>query len=410
MYSGLIKAIDEELEALKAEGRLKGEEKVIVGIKPPDGEHGPRIVLDNGKELINFASNSYLGLSGDPRLIQAEHENSLKYGVGPGAVRFISGTQEPHVKLEQRLAGFFRKEAAMIFSSAYAANCGIISPLITHDTFVISDELNHNSIINAIRLSGIPRERKKIFPHCDMDGLEECIKEAFGKAKRVLIVSDGVFSMRGDYAPLDKILELSKKYNDSFEEGIITIVDDSHGIGAFGETGRGVVEVCNAWDVDVITGTLGKALGVDGGFVVADKRLVDYFREKSPFYVYSNPISAGIAGASIVALDILDSPEGIELLKRLGENTEYFRKRLGEIGLKTIDGIHPIVPVIIGDPIKAKMLAEKLFERGIYVVALTFPVVPRGQDTIRVQISASHTKKDLDFAIESFRNASRELK
>jgi glycine C-acetyltransferase len=406
MINKLKQVLAEKLNNLKKEARLKGKEKIILDILPPANGFGRKIVTKGNQNLINFASNSYLGLSSDQRLIKAEHEAALKFGVGPGAVRFISGTQQPHLLLEKRIAAFFNREAAMIYSSAYAANCGIIAPLVDKNTILISDELNHNSIISAIRLAGVSRDRKSIYAHCNMKELEECIKKAFGNAKRVIIVTDGIFSMRGDYAPLNVIAELADRYGSKFEEGIITIVDDSHGIGAIGNNGRGVVEVCLADGIDIITGTLGKAFGVDGGFVVTDKLLVEYLRETSPFYIYSNPIAAGTASASLKALEILDSDEGLRLLAALRKNSEYFRKGIERIGLKTIEGAHPIVPVVIGDPVKAKKMAIELYGKGILVIALTFPVVPKGQDTIRVQISASHTRKDLDYALESFKEVS----
>ena len=407
MLNKLTRALDAKLKLLEKEGRLKGKEKVIVDTVPSQDRFGRKIVMDDGGTLFNFASNSYLGISNDPRLTKAAHEADLKFGVGPGAVRFISGTQEPHVKLEKKLAEFYKKEAAMIFNSAYSANCGIIAPLVDKDTYIISDELNHNSIIMAIRLAGVPRDRKKIYAHSDMDELRKCIVESVGSGKRLIIVTDGVFSMRGDYALLHEMAYLAEEFDPKFEEGIITVVDDSHGIGAFGKTGRGTVEVTQEDKIDMITATLGKALGVDGGFVVSTEKVVEYLRETSPLYVYSNPISSGVASAALEALEILDSDEGLKLLKRLKDNTEYFRKGIDQIGFKTIEGIHPIVPILIGDPTKARQMVSHLYQRGIYVVALTYPVVPRSQDTIRVQIQASHTRHDLDYALNSFREAGK---
>ena len=402
MLEKLNLTLKKNLYDLKKSDRLKGPERVIVDILPPCNNYGRKIKMSDGASVINFASNNYLGISKDPRLIKAEHEASLKFGVGPGAVRFISGTQEPHIKLENRLSEFFRKEAAMIFSSAYAANCGVIAPLVNKDTVVISDELNHNSIITAIKLAGVLKEKKMIFSHCDMSELRKCIYDSIRKATRLIIVTDGVFSMRGNYTPLNNIVELSKEYGHLFEEGIITVVDDSHGVGAYGKTGRGTVEVCNTYEVDIITGTLGKALGVDGGFIVSDQKVIDYLRETSPFYVYSNPVSSGIASAALQALEILDSKEGLELLGRLKRNTEYFRRGVERIGFETINGIHPIVPLLIGDPAKAKRMVAELYKKGIFVIALTYPVVPKGQDTIRVQISGAHTEKDIDYALNAF--------
>lgn len=409
MLNKLKPVLEEKLEFLKTEGRLKGEEKIINRIESPQDGWGRKIVVQDGAVLLNFASNSYLGISSDPRLVNAEHEASSKFGVGPGAVRFISGTQRPHVELEQKLRELFSREACMIFSSAYAANCGIVAPLVDADTVIISDELNHNSIIMAIRLSGIPKERKKIYSHCNMDELKTCIADSEGKAKKLIIVTDGVFSMRGNYAPLDRIADLAERFSPKFEQGIITIVDDSHGIGAFGKTGRGTIEVCNTPRIDLITGTLGKALGVDGGFVISDRNIIEYLREVSPFYVYSNPVSSGVASAALKAVEILDSDEGKELLSKLKQNTEYFRNGIYKIGFKTIEGIHPIVPIVIGDAMKAKAIASELYQRGVFVIALTFPVVPRGQDTIRVQIAASHTRQDLDYALQSFEESGRKV-
>jgi glycine C-acetyltransferase len=409
MLARIKSILRKTLSAFKDSGRLKGEEKVIVEIIPPHDEYGQKIKLNNGSILLNFASNSYLGIFNDQRLIDAEHEASTKYGVGPGAVRFISGTQNPHIALEKRLAEFYKKEASMIFSSAYAVNCGIIAPLVDENTMIISDELNHNSIIMAIKLAGIQKDKKKIYRHCDMDDLKRSIEDSIGATKRLIIATDGVFSMRGNYAPLDVIQSLAKKYDSQFKEGIITIVDDSHGIGAYGKSGRGTVEVCSAYDIDIITGTLGKALGVDGGFIVTAETVIEYLRETSPFYVYSNPISAGVSSAAVKALEILDSDEGLKLLERLKNNTEYFRTGIKKIGFSTIRGIHPIVPLLIGDPQKAKKMTRILFEEGIFVIALTYPVVPKGQDTIRVQISASHTKQDIEYALTAFKEAGKQV-
>jgi len=407
MLDKLTPVLDAKLRLLEEEGRLKGKERVIVDVVPPRDGFGRKIVMGDKRTLLNFASNSYLGISNDPRLIKAEHEADLRFGVGPGAVRFISGTQQPHIRLEEKLAQFYKKEAGMIFSSAYAANCGVIASLMDKDTCIISDELNHNSIIMAIRFAGVSRDRKRIYAHSNMDELKKCIDEFVGKTKRLIIVSDGVFSMRGNYAPLKDIANLAEEYDVKFKEGIITVVDDSHGIGVYGKTGRGTPEVTQEERIDIISATLGKGLGTDGGFIVSSEKVIEYLRELSPLYIYSNPISSGIASAALKALEILDSNEGLKLLERLRENTEYFRKRINEIGFKTIKGIHPIVPVVIGEPIKAKQVVFRLYQGGIYVIALTYPVVPKAQDTIRVQISASHTRRDLDYALKLFEEVGR---
>lgn len=409
MLEKIEEILQKEIFSLKKSNRLKGKEKIITGILPPDKGYGKRVKIDDGNCVINFASNSYLGISQDYRLIKAEHNSSLKFGVGPGAVRFISGTYKTHIELESRIARFFNKEAAMIFNSAYSANCGLIAPLINENTIVVSDELNHNSIIMAIRLAGVKKEKKMIYKHCDINELEECIKLSIGKAKRLVVVTDGVFSMRGDIAPIKDIVKLSKKYDHYFDEDIITIVDDSHGIGAIGETGRGAVEVCNANEVDIITGTMGKALGVDGGFVISSHKIIEYLRETSPFYIYSNSINCGVAGAALQAIELLDSKEGLEMLKRLKRNTKNFRKGVETIGFKTINGIHPIIPLLIGNSEKAKELVLELYKKGIWVIALTYPVVPMGQETIRVQISAAHTKKDIEFALNIFNEVGKRI-
>lgn len=339
-------------------------------------------------------SNSYLGMSLHKEVIKAEEEGSRKYGAGPGAVRFIHGTFACHVELEKRLAAFHNKEAGMIFSSAYAANCGIIAPLISKETVVLSDELNHNSIINAIRLAR--PLAKEVYRHLDMNDLESMMKKWINGCQRMLIVTDGVFSMRGDYAPLSHLEQLGRKYHKDFPQGVLTVVDDSHGTGAFGFTGRGTPEVTRGEGVDIITSTLGKAFGVNGGYLVASKTVISYLRETSPFYIYSNPITPSEACAVLKSLEILDSEEGRALLEGLREKTGYFKKGLQELGYEILDGEHPIVPVMMRDTQKARDLVLFLKERGVLVVGLTFPVVPRGDESLRFQISANHTRKDLD--------------
>jgi len=271
-------------------------------------------------------SNSYLGMSLREEIIQAEEKTTREYGVGPGAVRFISGTFLPHRNLEKKLAAFHKREDAMLFSSAYMTIIGVLSPLITADTIVISDELNHNCIINALRLSR-PKD-KKIYKHLNMKELEERIKESIGKTKRLMIVTDGIFSMRGDYAPLDIISRLSRKYDNEFSENIILVVDDSHGIGAYGKTGRGTEEITQASGIDLLIGTLGKAFGVNGGYVTASQTVITYLRETAPMYIYSNPISPAEANAALKSLEILDSSIGKDILSHLRNMTTKFEKGL----------------------------------------------------------------------------------
>jgi len=395
------KVLSNELIALDDRGTLKGEETVVTEVIEAKGEKGPRYLVEGyeGIEFLRMNSNSYLGLSMRQDLIEAEKETMRKFGISPGAVRFISGTYKPHVELEKRLAGFHNMEAGMIFSSAYASVMGVLTPLISEDTIVISDELNHNSIINAIRLSR-PKE-KKIYGHNNMEELESQIKECIGKCKRVMIATDGIFSMRGDYAHLDEIVVLAGKYDFKFEEGILTAVDDSHGVGATGETGRGITELTHEDNVDILIGTLGKALGVNGGYVVSSKTIIDYLRETAPFYLYSNPITVSEASAALEVLEILDSDAGRKILRYLHEITEYFRKGLVSLGYETIDGEHPIVPLMVRDTRKTKELVNYLKDNGILTTGISYPVVPRGDDEIRFQICADLTRHDLNYVLKT---------
>lgn len=395
----LEKVLAEQLAGLKKKGASKGKESVILEIKKPQGDKGPRYIIseDPGKEFIKMDSNSYLGMSLRQELIEAETQASEKFGVGPGAVRFIHGTFKPHVEIEKKLAAFHKREACMIFSSAYMTVCGVLSPLISKGTIVISDELNHNSIINAIRLSK-PKD-KKIYAHLNMDALKIKIEESIGAGQRLIIVTDGVFSMRGDYADLKKIMDMAIKYHSEFEEGIITIVDDSHGVGAYGKTGRGTCEVSEEDGVDVLVSTLGKAFGVNGGYVVSSNKIIEFLRETSPFYIYSNPITPGEAAAALKGVEILDSERGRKMLRYLSEMTNYFKEGITKLGYETIKGEHPIVPVMIRDTQKTIDLVSFLKEKGILVVGLKYPVVPKGDECIRFQIGASHTKDDINYAL-----------
>jgi glycine C-acetyltransferase len=316
------------------------------------------------------------------------------FGTGPGAVRFISGTYKPHTDLEARLAEFHNREAGMIFSSAYATVMGVITPLIQDDSMVLSDELNHNCIINAVRLSR--PKAKAVYAHLDMSDLEDKIKGAVGNCRHLLLVTDGIFSMRGDHAPLDRIAEMAEAYAPEFELGITTVVDDSHGVGAFGSTGRGTEEYTGARGIDLLIATLGKALGVNGGYVVSSATLIDYLRETSPFYIYSNPITPAEAAAALRALDILDSEAGRELLTHMRTLTLRFEKGLRDLGYETIPGDHPVVPLMIRDTAETARLVEYLYENGILATGLNYPVVPKGDEEIRFQVSADHTEFDID--------------
>lgn len=387
------------LDELLKKGTAKGKEMVITGVKPAEGANGPRYFIEGreNKEFLKMNANAYLGLSFRRDVIQAEEDAVKKFGAGPGAVRFINGTYKPHIELEEKLAKFHNKEAAMIFSSAYSAMMGIFAPLISKESIAISDELNHNCIINALRLSR-PKV-KEIYKHLDMKDLEEKIRNNIGQGKRVVIVTDGIFSMRGDYAPLDKISELAKKYDAEFEEGITLIVDDSHGVGAFGKTGRGAEEYTNADGVDVLIGTLGKALGVNGGYVASTATIIKYLRETAPTYIYSNPITPSEASAAVKALEILDSKKGLELLEWLHKLTKRFEKGLVDLGYEIIESDHPIVPLMVRDTNKTTELVKYLTDKGILATGLNFPVVPKGDEEIRFQISAAHTESDIDYVL-----------
>ncbi len=395
----LNKVLSEEVKALENKGTAKGAEMVIEKVIPASGDKGPRYLVQGfeGKEFIKMNSNAYLGLSMNKEVIKAEEAAAAEYGVGPGAVRFISGTHKPHIELEERLAKFHGREAAMLFSSAYVTSMGVLVPLANKETVFVSDELNHNCIIQAMRLSR--PAGKFIYKHNDMADMEAKIQEAIGVGKRVLLVTDGVFSMRGDYAPFKEINNIVAKYQDKFEQGIITIADDSHGVGAYGENGLGTEEITGA-KVDILIGTLGKAFGVNGGYVLASKEVIRYLRETAPMYIYSNPITNSECAAVLKVLDILQSDEGKARLKHLREMTMMFEKGLVENGMETIPGPHPVTPLMIRDTEKTSKIVEYLKQNGILATGLNFPVVPKGDEEIRFQINGDHTAADIQYVID----------
>jgi glycine C-acetyltransferase len=352
---------------------------------------------EGDKPFLRMNANNYLGMARRPEVVAAEEAAVRAFGAGPGAVRFISGTWSPHIELEQRLAEFHGREAAMIFSSAYAAVMGILPPLISETTAVISDELNHNCIINAVRLSQ-PAE-KYVYPHLDLAALEENLTQASETCRRAIIVTDGVFSMRGDHAPLREIEALARHYDGVFPENVLVVVDDSHGVGAWGATGRGTEEYANSSPADLLVATLGKAFGVNGGYVAGGATVIEYLRETSPFYVFSNPITPGEAAAAKAAVDLLDSPRGVALLDHLRAMTARFETGLVALGFETIPGEHPVVPLMVRDTGKTSRLVVHLKERGVLATGLNYPVVPRGDEEIRFQISADHTPADIDEAL-----------
>ncbi|MEW6594594.1 MAG: aminotransferase class I/II-fold pyridoxal phosphate-dependent enzyme [Thermodesulfobacteriota bacterium] len=389
----------EQLAALESQGRRKGREQVATAIIPPANGRGPRVLLagQGEREFLRMNSNSYLGLSLHPKVIQAAARAAEQFGAGPGAVRFISGTCAPHVALEERLARFHGREAAMLFSAAYAAVVGILPQLLSPETVVISDALNHNCIINAIRLA--KPLAKAIYPHLDLGELEKQLAAHRGRAKRAVVVTDGIFSMRGDHAPLAAIAALCEQYQNEYAEGVLLVVDDSHGVGAFGPTGRGTEEYAGG-RADLLVATLGKALGVNGGYVAADGAVIELLRETASLYVYSNPLTPVESAAALAALDILDSEEGLDLLATLRSNTARFRSGLRVLGYETIAGDHPIVPLLVRDTQKTAAMVHRLFERNILATGLNYPIVPKGEEEIRFQLSASHTEGDIDYVLE----------
>ena len=387
--------LDAHVAGLEEAGTAKGLETVVTGVQRAEKDRGPRFLLEGegDKEFIRMNSNSYLGLGLNSEVIQAEETGSAEFGAGPGAVRFISGSYSAHVELERKLADFHGRESAMIFSSAYACVVATISSLVTSETVLISDALNHNCIINAMRLSR--PAGKVIYDHNSVTGLDRALTEWAGKAKRALIVTDGIFSMRGDHAPLDEIMEVAALHDHAYEENAVVLVDDSHGVGSFGTTGRGVEEYTGSPPVDLLVGTLGKAFGVNGGYVTAPESVVGFLRESSPTYIYSNPITVGEARAALRSLEIVDSPEGLALLDRLRGLTRRFEEGLARIGIETIPGEHPVVPLMIRDTGRTRALVDYLYENGVLVTGLAYPVVPRGDEEIRTQINADHTEADI---------------
>jgi glycine C-acetyltransferase len=362
------KVLARELEEMGRQGTLKGQEQVITDFYPGAGAEGPRYLLagEGDRRFLRMNSNSYLGMSLLQEVVEAEAKAARTFGTGPGAVRFISGTYQPHIELERRLAEFHGREACMIF--------------------------------NAMRLAR-PQE-KKIYRHLDLGELDTQLAETAGKCSRAIVVTDGIFSMRGDHAPLPEIMAVARKYDDRFAENVLVVADDSHGVGAFGKTGRGTEEYTGGEQVDLLIATLGKALGVNGGYVVGSQQIVGYLREKSPFYIYSNPITPAEAAAACAAVELLSGSRGRELLDHLRSMTGRFEQGLVDQGFETIPGEHPVVPLMVRDTAKTSAMVEHLFVNGILATGLKFPVVPQGDEEIRFQISADHTAADIDYALQ----------
>ncbi len=392
MYGSFQQHLQKELSSIEEAGLFK-RERVIAS------EQGAVIKLSNGKEVIIFCANNYLGLSSHPKVVEASHKALDHRGYGMSSVRFICGTQDIHKTLEEKISKFLGQEDTILYAACFDANGGVFEPLLGEEDAIISDELNHASIIDGVRLCKSHRYRYK---NCDMADLEEQLKQA-QKQRFRLIVTDGVFSMDGFVAPLDKICDLADKYN------AMVMVDESHASGFIGKTGRGTIELKNVMKrVDIVTGTLGKALGgAMGGFTSGKKEVIEMLRQRSRPYLFSNSLAPSIVGASIAVFDMLS--ETTALRDKLEWNINYFKKGIKESGLDYKDGDSAIVPIMLYDAKLAQTFAEKLLAEGIYVIGFFYPVVPKGQARIRVQLSAAHEKEHLDKAIAAFAKVGKEL-
>jgi len=376
------------------ENGLQKNERILVS------EQGAKVKVADGKDVINLCSNNYLGLCNNTDIIEAAKKSYDKYGFGLSSVRFICGTQDIHKKLEEKISTFLGTDDTILYSSCFDANGGLFETLLTEQDAIISDELNHASIIDGIRLC---KSKKYRYKNNDMTDLREKLEEA--KDARIrLIATDGVFSMDGVIANLKGICELAEKYN------ALVMVDDSHAVGFMGAKGRGTHEYCDVYDrIDIITGTLGKALGgASGGYTSGRKEIIELLRQRSRPYLFSNTLAPSIAAASIKVLDILT--ESTELRDKLHKNTSYFRERIKKAGFNIADGEHPIVPIMLGDAEIAQEMSRRMLEKGVYVIGFFYPVVPHGKARIRVQISAAHSMEDLDFAVNAFREVKNEMK
>ncbi len=380
-------------------------------------EKSPKAII-NGKPFSIFNSNDYLGFRHHPELKRAEHEATQRLGTGPGAVRFISGSFKVHRDLEKALAAFHGRDDAIVFSSAFATNLAVIfslvrgqskDSLVSGNTLVISDELNHRSIIDGVRLANLGKAEKMIFRHLDLSHLGELLRKNTDKFDRVVVITDGVFSMLGEYQNLKDLQAITEQHDKLYPQGILSIVDDCHGVAAFGKTGRGSEEISQG-KADVLVGTLGKGFGVDGGYVVADQIVIDYLRESAATYIYSNSIAPGGAAAARRAVEILDSDEGLSMLSRLESNIALLKSSVKQSGFEfAAESIHPIQPVLIGDPLKTKRLIEEMLSRGFLLSAINYPVVPKGRDEIRVQLNASHTEEDIHLFTTALRDAGKKI-
>lgn len=394
MFDNIRDQIAQELQEIKDAGLYK-RERTITGPQAAD------IHTQEGGDVLNFCANNYLGLSSHPEVIKAAKETINTHGFGMSSVRFICGTQDIHKELERKIADFVGQEDAILYAAAFDANGGLFEPILTKEDAIVSDELNHASIIDGVRLCKAMRFRYK---NNDMAALENELKAAReAGARRIMIATDGVFSMDGYIAQLDKICDLADQY------GAMVMVDECHATGFIGKTGRGTVEYKNVMDrVDVVTGTFGKALGgASGGFTAARKEIVDMLRQRSRPYLFSNTLAPAIVGASIKVLELLSA--STELRDKLEDNTSYFRSAMKEAGFDILDGVHPIVPIMLYDAPLSQKFADELLKEGIYVIGFYYPVVPKGKARIRVQISAGHDREHLDKAITAFTKVGKSL-
>jgi glycine C-acetyltransferase len=391
MNESFVKRISKEIDEIRASGLYKTE-RII------SGPQGPEITV-NGRTVLNFCANNYLGLSSHPRVIEAAHAAVESHGYGMSSVRFICGTQDIHKQLEQKIADFLGTEDTILYAACFDANGGIFEPLLNEEDAIISDTLNHASIIDGVRLCKAQRFR---YEHNNIDDLETKLKEASTYRNR-MIVTDGVFSMDGTIAQLDKICDLAEKYD------AVVMIDECHASGFMGKTGRGTHEYRGVMGkIDLITGTLGKALGgASGGFTSGRREIIDLLRQRSRPYLFSNTLAPSITGASIAVLNMLS--ETTELRDKLERNTKYFRDKMTQAGFDIRPGEHPIVPIMLYDAIVAQNFAARLLDEGIYVIGFFFPVVPKGQARIRVQLSAAHEQHHLDKAITAFSKIGKQL-
>lgn len=392
MYGTMKEELKNKLQAIRNEGLYKGERVIMT-------PQGPVISVKDGKSVVNFCANNYLGLANDPAIREAAKRALDAWGYGLSSVRFICGTQQPHKHLEKALSEFLGTEDAILFSSCFDANAAVFEPLLDADCAIIADSLNHASIIDGVRLSKADR---LIFEHNNFDDLEAKLKSAAGKRLR-LVATDGVFSMDGDIADLGRICDLAEKYD------ALVMVDDSHATGFVGARGRGTPEYCGVMGrVDIITTTFGKALGgASGGCIAGHAEIVEYLRQKARPYLFSNTVPPAIVGGTLKALELLSA--STDLRDRLESNTRRFREGLAKAGLDVRPGVHPICPVMLYDERLAHRMADRLLDEGIYVIGFSFPVVPRGKARIRVQVSAAHTDQQIDAAIAAFAKVGAEL-